>query len=68
VTAKITIRCSPVSRILVTGCIPGKQAHAGHALTECSLPLDMFQASTYVRVTIIDAVGQRAWSNPIWLN
>jgi len=64
---QITIRCSPVSRILVTGCVPGKQVHAGHALTECSLPLDMFQASAYVRVTVIDANGERAWSNPIWL-
>jgi len=65
---QVTIRCSPASRILVTGCVPGKQVHAGHDLTECSLPLDMFQASTYIRITIIDATGQRAWSNPIWLN
>jgi hypothetical protein len=64
---QITIRCSPVSRILVTGCIPGKQVHAAPDLTECSLPLDMFQATTYIRITIIDAAGHRAWSNPIWL-
>jgi hypothetical protein len=64
---QIRIHCSPVSKILVTGCIPGKQVHAGHALTECSLPLDMFQTSAYVRVTVIDANGERAWSNPIWL-
>jgi len=65
---KITIYCSPASRVLVTGCAPGKKVQAGHALTECSLPLDMFQASAYIRVTIVDAIGQRAWSNPIWLN
>ncbi|MBC6463423.1 CehA/McbA family metallohydrolase [Actinomadura sp. HBU206391] len=65
---KITIRCSPVSRVLVTGCVPGKQLQAGHALTECTLPLDMFRASAYIRVTVVDATGQRAWSNPIWLS
>jgi hypothetical protein len=64
---QITIRCSPASRILITGATPGKQVHAGHALTECSLPLDMFQASAYIRVTVIDATSQRAWSYPIWL-
>jgi hypothetical protein len=63
----ITVQCSPASRVLVTGCVPGKQVQAGNALTECSLPLDMFQVSAYVRVTVVDATGQRAWSNPIWL-
>jgi hypothetical protein len=58
-------RCSPASRILVTGCVPGKQVRAGDALTGCTLPLDMFQASPYIRVTVIDASGARAWSNPI---
>lgn len=65
---KITIHCSPVGRILVTGGVPGKQIHAGDALTECSLPLDMFRASPYIRVTVVDATGERAWSNPIWLD
>jgi hypothetical protein len=61
----ITVRCSPASRILVTGCVPGKQVRAGDAITECSLPLDTFRASDYIRVTVIDASGARAWSNPI---
>jgi hypothetical protein len=64
----ITVRCSPASRVLITGCVPGKQLRAGDALTECSIPLDMFQASAYIRVTIVDATGERAWSNPIWLS
>lgn len=63
---RITIRCSPANKILVTGCVPGKQLHAGQDLTECTLPLDMFHKSPYVRVTVIDSSGRRAWSNPIW--
>jgi hypothetical protein len=65
---RITIGCSPVSRVLVTGGVPGKQVQTGHALTECSLPLDTFQAAAYLRVTVVDATGRRAWSNPIWLD
>jgi hypothetical protein len=64
----VTVRCSPASRVLLTGGVPGKQVRAGHALTECSLPLDMFPTSGYVRVTVVDATGGRAWSNPIWLS
>lgn len=64
---RVTVGCSPASRVLITGGIPGKQVRYGHALTECSLPLDKFQASAYIRVTVVDAAGKRAWSNPIWL-
>jgi hypothetical protein len=65
---RVAVRCSPASRVLVTGCVPGKQIQAGEALTECSLPLGMFQAGAYIRVTVVDATGGRAWSNPIWLS
>jgi hypothetical protein len=64
---KITIGCSPAARILVTGGVPGKQVLAGDGLTEGTLPLDMFHRSAYVRVTVVDTAGERAWSNPIWL-
>jgi hypothetical protein len=63
---RVTVRCSPASRILVTGGVPGKQVLAGDGLTEGALPLTMFQG-TYFRVTVVDAAGGRAWSNPTWL-
>jgi hypothetical protein len=66
-TGQVTIQCSPVSRVLITGCLPGKQVRDGQDLTACTLPLQMFQESPYIRVTITDATGKRAWSNPIWL-
>jgi hypothetical protein len=61
----LTVRCSPVSRILLTGGRPGKQVVSGDGLTEATLPLDLF--GTYVRVTVVAASGARAWSNPVWL-
>jgi hypothetical protein len=67
-TDRVTIRCSPVSKVLVTGSIPGKQVRDGQNLAACSLSLEMLQASSYIRVTVADAAGKRAWSNPIWLH
>ncbi|MCP9623488.1 phosphotransferase [Nocardia otitidiscaviarum] len=62
---RIEIRCSPVHKIVVTGSVPGAQWRMGDGLTECRLPLDMFARSPYVRVTVTDVAGNRAWSNPI---
>ena len=64
---EITIRHSPATRVLVTAATPGKAVHTGNALTESTLPLDMFGGTEYIRVTVIDATGGRAWANPLWL-
>jgi hypothetical protein len=53
--------------VLVTGCVPGALVREGDALTECTFPLDLFERTFYIRVTVVDAAGERAWSNPIWL-
>ncbi|MFJ6501367.1 CehA/McbA family metallohydrolase [Streptomyces virginiae] len=62
----ITVRSSPVSKMLITGGAPGLQVVEGEALTECSLPVAMF-GQGFCRVTVEDAAGGRAWSNPIHL-
>ncbi|MFH9871556.1 CehA/McbA family metallohydrolase [Streptomyces lydicus] len=62
----ITVRCSPARKVLLTGCAPGAQVIEGEALTECSLPVAMF-GHGHCRVTVEDAAGGRAWSNPIHL-
>lgn len=60
----LVVRCSPVRKILVTGGTPGLQVVEGEDLTEGTLPLTMF-AGGYCRVTVEDASGGRAWTNPI---
>ncbi|MGN9894649.1 CehA/McbA family metallohydrolase [Micromonospora sp. L31] len=62
----ITVRCSPVRKVLITGGDPGAKVVQGEALTECSLPLAMFKRR-WCRVTVEDSHGRRAWSNPIYL-
>ncbi|WP_035920654.1 CehA/McbA family metallohydrolase [Frankia sp. QA3] len=63
----ITVRCSPVRKILLTGGTPGAQVIEGDGLTECSLPVAMF-GHGYCRVTVEDATAGRAWTNPIPLS
>ncbi|GLW71852.1 phosphotransferase [Kitasatospora phosalacinea] len=66
---RITVRCSPARKVLVTGGRPGKQVatdRSGDELTYCTLPLAAFR-DTWCRVTVEDAQGRRAWSNPIHL-
>ncbi|TXJ83362.1 phosphotransferase [Streptomyces lavendulae] len=64
---QITVRCSPARKVLLTGGAPGAQVREGESLTESSLPVAMFRDAGYCRVTVEDAAGGRAWSNPIRL-
>lgn len=61
----LTVRCTPAHHIFVTG--QGwlaRQAH-GHGLRSAEFDLSDFD-SPYCRVTVRNAHGERAWSNPIW--
>jgi hypothetical protein len=69
---ELRVACSPCARILLTG--PGRLwrrwrwrvAPPGAApLTEAAFALGDFRGS-FCRVTVVDAAGRRAWSNPIW--
>ncbi len=61
---QVTVYCSPVSKILLTGGVPGAQVIEGSTLTEGSLAVSMFRPG-YCRITVEDAAGRRAWTNPI---
>ncbi|MFI5696844.1 CehA/McbA family metallohydrolase [Kribbella sp. NPDC051586] len=63
---RIVVRCSPATKILLSGGKPGAEFAQGIDLTEGSLPLAMFRG-THCRVTVEDAGGGRAWTNPIHL-
>ena len=73
----ITVRCSPVTGIFLSGrtgtvrkgdrTLAGFETRFGDGITEASFPLDAF-VDSWCRVTVRDAAGKRAWSNPIWLD
>lgn len=62
----VTVTCSAASRVLASGGVPGKQVVLGDGLTEVTLPVGMFR--TYFRITVVDAAGGRAWTNPYWFD
>lgn len=63
---RVTVECSPASRVVASGGLPGKEVVVGDGLTEATLPLDMFRR--YFRITVVGASGGRAWTNPFWLD
>lgn len=64
---RIRVQCSPATQVLVTGGAPGLQYEAGEGLVDCVVELGHLVRADYVRVTVTDAAGRRAWTNPIWL-
>lgn len=59
------VRSSAAERIFVTGKGAKAQSVAGYGLVEAELDISRFK-DAYCRVTVRDAAGGRAWSNPIW--
>lgn len=61
----VTVRCSPADRIYVTGRGYQSAFTSGPGITEAELSLERIDAP-YCRITVRDAHGGRAWTNPIW--
>lgn len=64
---RVTVRCSPAERVLVNGRGPATAMAAGRGLTEVTLDISKL-TSPYLRVTVRDSLGGRAWTNPLWLD
>jgi hypothetical protein len=72
----LAVRCSPAQAIYLSGrtgtvrkdghILSGFESRFADGITEAVFPLDAFTGD-WCRVTVLDAAGKRAWSNPIWL-
>ena len=62
----VEVRCTAVRSIIVQGHGQAAVAVHGQSLTQGRIPLARFVASPWLRVTVVDAAGKRAWSNPFW--
>lgn len=62
----IEIDCSAAVTIIAQGNRPQCAVHHGTSMTSATLPLDRLGNSPWLRVTVVDSAGKRAWSNPIW--
>jgi hypothetical protein len=63
----VTVQSTAVTSVIVQGHGTAAVATHGHSMSEASVPLQRFARSPWIRITVIDAAGKRAWTNPIWL-
>lgn len=63
---RATIKTSAVERVIIQGQGSASVSVSGESMTEAELPLAKFENSPWMRVTIVDAAGKKAWSNPFW--
>lgn len=60
----VEVECSPAVSVIVQGMGTAATAVHGQSLTRASVRLDRFANSPWIRVTVVDRAGKRAWSNP----
>lgn len=63
----LSVKCSPAERIYLTGYGPKSVPVAGYGLHGAEFSIRAFKESPFLRVTVRDCHGGRAYSNPIWL-
>lgn len=63
----VKVRCSPANVISIQGKGSRSTREIGDGITTASFDLYPFEKS-YFRITVMDASGSRAWSNPYWLD
>jgi len=63
----IEVDCSAAATIIVQGRGTSMATLHGNSMTKAQLSLERLAGSPWLRVTIVDRAGKRAWSNPIWV-
>nr|WP_103334176.1 CehA/McbA family metallohydrolase [Pseudotabrizicola formosa] len=63
---RIEVESSAVAAMIVQGQGTAARAVHGHSMTSAEMDLSRFGNSPWLRVTLMDSAGKRAWSNPIW--
>ena len=64
---EIVVTCSAVSVMTVLGRGSVSPAVHGASMTRAVMPRERLRETPWIRITVIDAAGKRAWSNPIRL-
>lgn len=63
---EILVDCSPAATVVVNGRGARAVKVMGRGLTTAKLPLKRFRDG-YFRITVIDELGRKAWSNAVWM-
>jgi len=62
----VTVSCSAAVTVIVQGKGSATTAIHGESMTQISVPLSRFADSPWMRLTVVDRAGKRAWTNPVW--
>ena len=62
----VTVRCSAAASVIVQGKASSSAARHGDSMTKVSVSLDRLVNSDWMRLTVVDRAGKRAWTNPVW--
>ena len=74
---EVIVSSSPVMKVIVSGGGERYECRYGLDLTQTRVPLPIFHNGSFevdpilgshLRITVVDARGKRAWTNPIWLS
>lgn len=63
----VDVECSAAVSVIIQGTGTGARGLHGHSMTRASVSRDRVRKSPWIRVTVVDAAGKRAWSQPYWV-
>ncbi|XDA98754.1 CehA/McbA family metallohydrolase [Sulfitobacter sp. LCG007] len=63
----VVIESTPVTTAIVQARGSRTATVHGLSMTRTRIPLDRVSRSPWLRVTLVDKAGQRAWTNPVWV-
>lgn len=63
---ELVVECSPARGVYLQGKGSRVTQVLGEGLTRVRLPVGKLGKESFLRVTVVDAQGRRAWSNPMW--
>ena len=62
----VEVDCSAAVSVIVQGFGQAARAVHGNSMTTARIGLERLHKSDWLRITVVDAAGKRAWSNPYW--
>jgi len=62
----VLVECSPVNAVMISGRGSRADKVLGNGIRSARLSLQRFTPGHF-RITVVDADGRKAWSNPVWL-
>jgi hypothetical protein len=65
---QVDVSTSEISTIILQGKSTRTVVRHGTSMTHNTLPFEKLMPSPWLRLTIVDGAGKRAWTNPIWRN